>query len=275
MDSEEKYLDIREKLKNLEQIKAGDDFVYKLQNKIVELEAENRKDHSKIFNKDRGGFLRNLFANRQYPWLIPAVGFTMLIFFVFYITFLNKNASVNNTDTLSIQKSEQTETKNSPPPQNTASEKKDSKSPVTPEPDNSNSGNETLTQRDLAGDLKKGDKSISGNENGKQLNEKDEVKNNLNSPKTFAQNRIEKKVDTENDNKDLSKQNSEPATIENNGMVGVEPLSKDSNNKRSETDDKTGSVTAKDESNNIKLIEKLNIIDKANLENLRDKVSNK
>ena len=93
MDNEEKYPEIRNKLKNLEQVKAGDDFVRKLHMKIVESESEKRHEHEARFDEPRGGFLKNLFGNMQYPWLAPAVGFTVLIFFVFYITYLNKTTS--------------------------------------------------------------------------------------------------------------------------------------------------------------------------------------
>lgn len=101
MDNEEKYNDIREKLQKLEQIKAGDNFVNNLHYKIVELESEKRKEHLKKYDEARGGFLKNLFSNIQYPWLIPAVGFTVLIFFVFYITFLNRSGTKNNGEQIS------------------------------------------------------------------------------------------------------------------------------------------------------------------------------
>lgn len=92
MDNEEKYIDIRNKLQNLEQVKAGDDFEKRLHLRIVELEAEKRQAHKKKYDEPQGGFLRNLFSNRQYPWFAPAIGFTVVLFFVFYITYLNKTS---------------------------------------------------------------------------------------------------------------------------------------------------------------------------------------
>jgi len=96
LDSEEKFTDIRQKLQNLEKIRTGEDFVKNLQLKIVEHEAEKRREHAKKYDESRGGFLKNLFTPRQYPWLIPAAGFTVLLFFVFYITYVNRNVSEKN-----------------------------------------------------------------------------------------------------------------------------------------------------------------------------------
>lgn len=100
MDNEEKYTDIRDKLRNLEKVGAGEDFVKKLHLKIVEHEAEKRKVHAKKYDQQSGGFLRNLFTAKQYPWLIPAAGFTVLLFFVFYVTYLNKNISEKSQQTV-------------------------------------------------------------------------------------------------------------------------------------------------------------------------------
>lgn len=277
MDSEEKYTDIREKLRSLEQVKAGDDFIHKLNHKIVELEAGKRTEHSKKFNKDRGGFLRNLFANRQNPWLIPAAGFTILIFFVLYITYLNKNASLNNTDLLSTQKSGQTEEKISPAPQINTNEKNDFKSSEMSKQDNSNTGKDDFNQKDLTGELKKENKSNFRGEYENKSKDRNNVKNNFNTPKIFAQNKVEQKAESDKDDiKDLSKQNYEPEIIENDGKAGIEKLNVDSKDEKSKSKENPVSVATKEESNNNsnKLIEKLNIINKTNLENLRDKVFN-
>lgn len=109
MENDEKYLDIRDKLRRLEPVKASDDFVHKLHLKIVEMEAEKRHEHAERFDKEKGGFLRNLFANRQYPWLIPAAGFTVVLFFVFYITYLNKNILDQSPNTASTEQKTTTE----------------------------------------------------------------------------------------------------------------------------------------------------------------------
>ena len=111
MDKEEKYTDIRDKLRNLEQVKASDNFVHNLNSRIVEIEAEKRKEHEKKYDETKGGFLRNLLGNMQYPWLVPAAGFTVLIFFIFYITYLSKNASESMNDPLSGNKQEITKQK--------------------------------------------------------------------------------------------------------------------------------------------------------------------
>ncbi len=149
MDKEEKYHEIRSKLQNLEQVKASDNFVHNLHHKIVELESEKRQEHAKKFDEGLGGFLRNLFSTRQYPWLVPAVGFTVLIFFVFYITFLNKNASEKNEQLLST-KQESVEQKNS------QQEQPDNKEQptVTSEPEKVYTDKGKISDKDIAGDLK-------------------------------------------------------------------------------------------------------------------------
>ncbi len=86
----------------------------RLHSRIVEFEAEKRTKHSKKFDEGRGGFLRNLFGERQYPWLIPAVGFTVLIFFVFYITYHNKTSVDNNKEPVTTNQQEQTGQKDQP-----------------------------------------------------------------------------------------------------------------------------------------------------------------
>ncbi len=96
----------------MNKVKAGDDFVDKLHLKIVEVEAEKRHEHEARFDEPRGGFLKNLFGSMQYPWLAPAVGFTVLIFFVFFITYLTKTTSEKDQQVLSTQKQENTGEKN-------------------------------------------------------------------------------------------------------------------------------------------------------------------
>ena len=106
MDNEEKYIDIAEKLKKLDKVEASHNFTHNLQAKIIEFESEKRKEHSKRNEESKGGFLRDLFGNFQYPWIIPAAGFTILIFFVFYITYQNKNVLETNNDKQIIEKSQ-------------------------------------------------------------------------------------------------------------------------------------------------------------------------
>lgn len=102
MDNEEKYIDIAAKLKDLDKVEASHNFTHNLQAKIIEFESEKRKEHAKRNEETKGGFLKDLFGNLQYPWIVPVAGFTILIFFVFYITYQNKNIiehSNNNQNT--------------------------------------------------------------------------------------------------------------------------------------------------------------------------------
>ncbi|MDQ3021824.1 MAG: hypothetical protein M3R36_14820 [Bacteroidota bacterium] len=264
MDSEEKYSDIREKLRNLEQVKAGDNFVHNLHHKIVELEAGKRKMHFKKFDEGKGGFLKNLLANRQYPWLIPAVGFTMVIFFVLYMTFVSKNASENNKEISSTQKSDQTQNKSKE--QVEANENKELTS--TPEQSNSNSGKKTLPKEDIADNLKKeqGNKSLSQFETRNQKTDGDDPKDKSNKTKTFAQNNNEKS--------NLSKQNSDHQNIEESRLTETEKSTKESTFAKGTTEETSSYIATEDETQSRKLIEKLNAIDKVNLESLRDKISN-
>lgn len=107
MNDEEKYPEIREKLRSLETIQAGSDFTSKLHLRIVEEESNRRKEHIKKFDAEKGGFLRNLFNNRQYPWLIPSVGFAVVIFFVFYITFISRDKLSNEEKDLSANSNQE------------------------------------------------------------------------------------------------------------------------------------------------------------------------
>ncbi|MEO8664194.1 MAG: hypothetical protein ABI462_01765 [Ignavibacteria bacterium] len=194
MDSEEKYPEIRSKLQNLEQVKAGDDFVNKLHMKIVESEAEKRHEHEARFDEPRGGFLKNLFGNMQYPWLAPAVGFTVLIFFVFYITYLNKTASEKDQQGLTSQKQENTSQQNSDA----------GKNPTTQTPPGVSTGEdktltekEKRTEKDIASDLKteRRENESSLPETQKRFSDKEPYKTE--SPKPTEENDVTKPVETE------------------------------------------------------------------------------
>ena len=260
MDNEEKYLDIRDKLKNLEQVKASDNFVHNLHSKIVEIESEKRHEHEARFDKGKGGFLRNLFGNMQYPWLVPAAGFTVLIFFVFYITFLNKNASENKQELLSTQKQETIEQKNVTP-------EEDNKSPAVTEEDNTLKNKEKLPGKDIAGDLKteKNLKAPSPVKTADRENYKSE-------PKTFRE-ETKKKADEVSD-----------------GMVGEETKSESGKSKDSEKDqistsqlsvEKSGTtddqnskrgILSEEKAKTSRIREKIDSLGKLDLEKLRKEI---
>lgn len=270
MDNEEKYLDISRKLKNLEPVKASDNFVHNLHSKIVEIETEKRLEHEKRFDESRGGFLRNLFGNMQYPWLVPAAGFTVLIFFVFYITFLNKNASENNQPLLSDQKTEISEQNNPPAEQNKTSETGN---------DEALTKKEKLPGKDIAGELKNEmNESIpSIDEEKKQYAEREETRNRM-ELKAAQPEQNKEQSDAQNDEtKDFEKKENEPDIIENNGMVATEPQTGESSvSKESVTPNdpevKLKSKGPENDSLKKKLDDKLRRINKSNLEKIREEI---
>ncbi|MEO8209361.1 MAG: hypothetical protein ABI840_02280 [bacterium] len=264
MDSEEKYLDIREKLRNLEQVKASNNFIHNLHHKIVEVETEKRKMHFKKFDEGKGGFLRNLFANRQYPWLIPAVGFTVIIFFVLYMTFVSKNASENNKEQLSTQKLDQ-------PTENNSTMKiepnENKELAAKSEDDNLNSGKKNLPKDEIKGNLKKEqDRKLFSQIETKKLKTDKDDSNDKSDKTKIAQNDYE--------NKNLSKLNSVPESIEESESIKTEKSSRETTFSKEKPEETNKDIATEDEGQNRKLIEKLNAIDKVNLESLRDKVSN-
>ncbi|MBK8551116.1 MAG: hypothetical protein IPL53_08695 [Ignavibacteria bacterium] len=271
MDNEEKYLDISRKLKNLEPVKASDNFVHNLHSKIVEIEAEKRLEHEKKFDGDRGGFLKNLFGNMQYPWLVPAAGFTVLIFFVFYITFLNKNASENNQPLLSDQKTDISKQSNPPAEQNKTSETGNDKTLT---------GKENLPGKDIAGDLKteKNERNPSITEEKKQYTDREETGYNKMELKAAQPEKNKDRSDAKNDEiKDFAKKENEPDIIENNGMIATEPQTGESSVSTesvtsNEPEVKLKSKGPENDSLKKKLDDKLRRINKSNLEKIREEI---
>jgi hypothetical protein len=90
---EDKFLEIRDKLKSLPQVKASDDFVNALQRKINLIEAEHSASlHKKNVEKIEEGFFSRLFGPARNPWLIPASGFAVVLVLVFaWVFIISKN----------------------------------------------------------------------------------------------------------------------------------------------------------------------------------------
>ncbi len=283
MDKEEKHTDIREKLRNLEQVKAGENFVHNLNSRIVEIESEKRKVHEKKFDESRGGFLRNLFGNMQYPWLVPAAGFTILIFFIFYVTYLSKNASENINDPLSRNKQETAEQKNIQSDKNLSADKE---IPRVTDSGNTNSEKEKLKGSDIAGDMKT------------------EIKDNQPSPVTSYKTESERggtRIDKQemksvtpgiydnsapkatDDMKDQAGNDSETGKSENNGMISSEQKTAESP-EVSRSSVLSESQIQLDQSENLKskkisndslkktLNEKLKKVNSESLEKLREEI---
>ncbi len=225
MDKEEKYTDIRDKLRNLEQVKAGDNFVHNLNSRIVEIESEKRKVHEKKYDETKGGFLRNLLGNMQYPWLVPAAGFTILIFFIFYMTYLSKNASESINDPLSGKKQEITEQKNIPSEKNLSAENENLS---FTDSDKTLTEKEKLPGKDIAGDMKT---QNSDNQPAPTINNKTE--SDRGGTRTYKQEmKAVKPGNTDNsdpkttvDPKDQWGNDTETGRSENNGMISAEQKS--------------------------------------------------
>ncbi|MFC2093500.1 hypothetical protein ACFLSV_06325, partial [Bacteroidota bacterium] len=54
--------------------------------------------HKKHIEKIEGGFFGKILGNRRNPWLIPAIGFTVVLFFIFTVVYINvKQNNLNIT----------------------------------------------------------------------------------------------------------------------------------------------------------------------------------
>ena len=90
---EEDHLDIREKLQKLPKIKAGDNFINLLQQKLNLTDAEFNNLSADEIKKE--SFLKKFLVNKRYPWLIPASGFAVILLLVFSVYYIN-NEKKNN-----------------------------------------------------------------------------------------------------------------------------------------------------------------------------------
>lgn len=283
MDKEEKYTDIRDKLRNLEQVKAGDNFVHNLNSRIVEIESEKRKVHEKKYDETKGGFLRNLLGNMQYPWLVPAAGFTILIFFIFYMTYLSKNASESINDPLSGKKQEITEQKNIPSEKNLSAENENLS---FTDSDKTLTEKEKLPGKDIAGDMKtqNGD-----NQPAPTINNKTE--SDRGGTRTYKQEmKAVKPGNTDNsdpkttvDPKDQWGNDTETGRSENNGMISAEQKSAVSpevsrssvlSESQTQKDQKENLNSKKSVNDSLKktLNDKLKKINSESLEKLREEI---
>lgn len=283
MDKEEKYTDIRDKLRNLEQVKAGDNFVHNLNSRIVEIESEKRKVHEKKYDETKGGFLRNLLGNMQYPWLVPAAGFTILIFFIFYMTYLSKNASESINDPLSGKKQEITEQKNIPSEKNLSAENENLS---FTDSDKTLTEKEKLPGKDIAGDMKT---QNSDNQPAPTINNKTE--SDRGGTRTYKQEmKAVKPGNTDNsdpkttvDPKDQWGNDTETGRSENNGMISAEQKSAVSpevsrssvlSESQTQKDQKENLNSKKSVNDSLKktLNDKLKKINSESLEKLREEI---
>ncbi|MEP7146232.1 MAG: hypothetical protein ABI792_04395, partial [bacterium] len=279
MDSEEKYPEIRSKLRDLEKVTAGDDFVKKLHMKIVAVNAEKRHEHESRFDEPRGGFLKNLFGNMQYPWLAPAVGFTVLIFFIFYITYLNKTSQKD--ELLSDQKNESTEQKNIDLNKNPAALK---------EPYNTSDGDTTLNHKkqpgkDIAGEIKteRNSNEPAPTDNDGRIIDHNKIKDGKDENKSFeSSSKILKRNESQpaesesnpsaiiSDNdisvkKESEKKKKIPEAVDENGLLSLKKSDQEIKSP-GDTESNLRGVVSEDVNQNNKLKEKLNKINRSSLE---------
>lgn len=265
MDNEEKYIDIADKLRKLEKVEASHNFTHNLQAKIIEFESEKRKEHSKRNEDSKGGFLKDLFGNLQYPWLVPAAGFTILIFFVFYITYQNKsvleadnNASLKN-EQQTIQSEKQIEptepgnsSDNQAPP--VITEKKELTRDIKPQNQQNTTGNDLNNERSIPKNnmtidksdskpIYKNEAALPDKKVSKELSKSDD-QNNISGVEKFSEN--QGKVSEE----------------KSRTMANVKPETKDTSKGKKYKNDNAGSILLK-----------MNRIDKEALERIQEEIS--
>lgn len=105
MIDEEENNEIRKLLKSLPTVKSDSDFLDKLDRKIATLEPH--KKSAKHFLKEKEGIFERTFGGIKNAWLAPALGLTAAVIFTVYITFLSKEEIVNDQKS-SVNKTEQT-----------------------------------------------------------------------------------------------------------------------------------------------------------------------
>lgn len=282
MDNEEKYIDIANKLKGLEKVEASHNFTHNLQAKIIEFESEKRKEHTKRNEDTKGGFLRDLFGNLQYPWIVPAAGFTILIFFVFYITYQNKDVFEKSNDSPVTQESQSIK---EPEPTNPGKSSDEQTPPVVTENSGTNSESNTdqNTLKKENGNSLSNEKLSRENSNALALSDKGVDKKsekvtiyserNLNPKPTENENLTS---DTE-EKDELSKSEYQDDKKEENNVNEFKGMVNEENSRTMATfteDAKDTNASKKDKNNEIRnLMLKIKQIDKKALEQIQDEIS--
>lgn len=265
MIEEDKYLEIREKLRSLPKIKASDNFVQTLQHTITVLEAEKHR-HLNKFDFSKVHFLRSLFSRQQNPWLIPAVGVTILAVFIFYIL-LNMNASENNNEDLSTNKIEQTQ-------DNNAAEQNSMNSPSRIKENKTENEKSTGKDKDIASDLNEKPRneflvpaeteksSSDGNNFTKRYEENESVQTIIPNDNAVLQNKpdLKKKSDLKLDTERME------MTTPQNKLTGPK-----------KEEEKLKAVAVEDSGFPVPkshLLDPINSLNRSSLEKLREKITN-
>ncbi len=97
MTEQEKHNEIRELLRRLDNVRASDDFEKKLSLRIVEEEHRRRDEHVHRYGSGILDFFHQLLSGKSNTWLVPATGFVVLLFFVFYMVYNSRFSTENMT----------------------------------------------------------------------------------------------------------------------------------------------------------------------------------
>ncbi|HRE40754.1 MAG TPA: hypothetical protein PLG90_05430 [Ignavibacteria bacterium] len=283
---EEKYLEIREKLRNLPKVTASDNFVTRLQHSINTLDAElvSTTIHNQNVEKIEKGFFSRFFGENRNPWLVPSLGFTVLIFLILIAVYSYNISSTNETATTQINSTAPenlSQQNNTPSKTNTENNQS-----LTTGSNNSNQKNQTPTgstdsQKDtetiasLDIETKKGsidsysskgpsEKKVSsdqnfGNESG---NFKSAVKPNILSETSISDNLKDSKPDSKKESmmspskkkSSVNETNKEEKPYDDGGGLSLDDLKK----------------TTSNSSRNIKTV---NSIDKSTLERISEELN--
>lgn len=278
MHEEEKHIEIREKLKNLPKIKASESFLNSLQRKINLLEAEksSKSIHKKHIEKIEGGFFGKILGTQRNPWLIPAIGFTVVLFFIFTVVYIN--VKQNNLNITGDQTKEEKQLATDESKTLTPDSKKES----------TDVEKEELPGKEITEDLtvkeRFNDESPTSTTRG--LTERDTYQENL--PKSVDKelkdgiklDRIEQKLaETDKDAEENTGKESETPKIESQKVEKkvskFEPEKKEEKNVVTEKTSDDRKKSKKDEEKFGKSVKGLNEIDKSDLERIQEEIENK
>lgn len=97
MTEDEKYTDISDKLKKLPRLKASDDFMTKLESRIAQEESERSSVKKRQYAEENYGILDKISMWVRNPWLAPVMGILIFAFIALYVTQFNKHETFNDT----------------------------------------------------------------------------------------------------------------------------------------------------------------------------------
>jgi len=266
MIDEEENNEIRKILKTLPSVKAGDDFLEKLNRRIATLEPERKS--AKHFLKEKPGIFERTFGGIKGAWLAPALGLSAAVIFVFYITFMNKDEIVKEQKVTNNKTEEKQEPKNST---GNTSDKEISPS-VVPEKPEKETELSKQSERDLTGnfDRKESEKLPVQVEPYKKALDQDEAATKEPGLKVA----IPEGIIKENEN-DQKEKKSDEEYNEGGKIMEKSRISSDETKKKDDKSMKTPGEKMEEFEKPIQksIMDKLNAVNKANLENLRDKVN--